>query len=156
MSDAAGSDCAPAAATRVEFRVGLRDALGYCCALLRTATARGARPVVCAAEPLVDELDRRLWTFAPGEFLAHCRVGDAVEGRSPIVLCTGADVAALEGRDCLINLGAALVRGWQRLPRVIELVADDEAAKAAARQRFRVYREAGCRPQTLEVADETR
>ena len=156
MSDAPAADCAPAAGTRVEFRVGLRDVLGYCCALLRTATSRGARPVVCAAAPLVDELDRRLWTFAPGEFLAHCRVGDAVERRSPIVLCVGADVAALQDRDCLINLGGALVRGWERLPRVIELVADDEAAKSAARQRFRAYRDAGCRPQTLEVADETR
>ena len=156
MSDAPAAERAPAAVTRVEFRVGLRDALGYCCALLRTATSRGARLVVCAAQPVVDELDRRLWTYAPGEFLAHCWVGDAVEGRSPIVLCAGSDVAALQGRDCLINLGTASVQGWQRLPRVIELVADDEAAKAAARQRFRVYRDAGCRPQTLEVADETR
>lgn len=156
MSGARRADCAPAAATRVEFRVGLRDALAYCCALLRTATAKGARPVVCASPAAIDELDQRLWTFSPGDFLAHCRVGDSGQRHSPIVLCADGDLTQLSGRDCLINFGPALVPGWQRLPRVIELVADDEAAKAAARQRFRVYRDAGCRPQTLEVADETR
>ena len=42
---------------RVEFRVGLADPLGYCCALLRTATAKGARALVCGPPALIDELD---------------------------------------------------------------------------------------------------
>ncbi len=143
-------------AARVEFRVGIGDVPGYCCALLRSATAKGARTVVCAAPALIDELDQRLWTFSQLDFLAHCRVGDALEARSPIVLSEHADIRGLAGRDCLVNLGPEPVQGWNELPRVIELVGVDEAAKASARRRFRLYRDAGCRPQTMELADETR
>lgn len=151
-SEAADAGAPP----RVEFRVGLADPLGYCCALLRSATAKGARIVVCAAPAVVDELDQRLWTFSQLDFLAHGRVGDATAARSPIVLSARADVRGIEGRDCLVNLGPEPVQGWNELARVIELVGADEASKAAARSRFRAYRDAGCRPQTLEVAHETR
>ena len=137
-------------APRVEFRVGVADPLGYCCALLRAAGAKGARTVVCAPPAWIDELDQRLWTFSQPDFLAHCRVGEALERRSPIVLSEAADVRALQGRDCLVNLGTEVVLGWQQLPRVIELVGADAEAKAAARQRFRMYRSAGLEPQTVE------
>lgn len=143
-------------APRVEFRVGVADPPGYCCALLRSATAKGARTVVCAPAQVLDELDRRLWTFSQLDFLAHCRVGDAQQARSPIVLSADSDIRGVTGRDCLVNLGPDEVLGWRELPRVIELVAADDAAKASARQRFRMYRDAGCRPQTLEVGHETR
>lgn len=137
-------------ATRIEFRVGVDDPLAYCCALLRSASAKGARPVVCAPPRWIDELDQRLWTFSQLDFLAHCRVGEALERRSPIVLSERADVRGLQGRDCLVNLGDEEVQGWQELPRVIELVGADAAAKAAARQRFRMYRGAGCEPHNVE------
>ncbi len=137
-------------APRVEFRVGVADPLGYCCGLLRAADAKGARTVVCAPAEWIDELDQRLWTFSQPDFLAHCRVGDPQEARSSIVLSEGADVRGLQGRDCLVNLGAREVLGWQELPRVIELVGSDPQAKAAARQRFRSYRAAGCEPRNVE------
>ena len=136
--------------SRVEFRVGVADPLGYCCGLLRAADSKGARTVVCAPPAWIDELDQRLWTFSQLDFLAHCRVGDALEARSPIVLSEGADVRALQGRDCLVNLGTQEVLGWQQLPRVIELVGSDPQAKAAARQRFRSYRAARCEPHNVE------
>lgn len=141
---------------RVEFRVGLADPLGYCCALLRTATAKGARPLVCAPPALIDELDQRLWTFSQLDFLAHSRVGDAQEKYSAIALCAGDDVRGVQGRDCLVNLGQQAVQGWDELPRVIELVGVGDPDKASARQRFRMYRGAGCEPQTLESGHETR
>jgi DNA polymerase-3 subunit chi len=138
------------AAPRVEFRVGVADPLGYCCGLLRAADAKGARTVVCVPEAWLDELDQRLWTFSQPDFLAHCRVGESLEARSPIVLSERADVRGLQGRDCLVNLGTEEVLGWRQLPRVIELVGADAPAKAAARQRFRMYRIAGCEPHNVE------
>jgi DNA polymerase-3 subunit chi len=138
------------AAPRVEFRVGVADPLGYCCGLLRAADAKGARTVVCAPPAWIDELDQRLWTFSQPDFLAHCRVGEPLEARSPIVLSERADVRGLQGRDCLVNLGTEEVLGWRQLPRVIELVGADAPAKAAARERFRMYRSAGCEPHNVE------
>ncbi len=137
--------------TQVEFRVGAADPLGYACALLRSAQAKGARLLVRVDAAQLDALDERLWTFSALDFLPHCRVGDALQARSPIVLSSADAVDAETARDCLVNLASAPLQGWQAWPRVIEIVGADAAAKAAARQRFRVYRDAGCAPTTLEV-----
>ncbi len=137
--------------TQVEFRVGAADPLGYACALLRSAQAKGARLLVRVDATQLDALDERLWTFSAHDFLPHCRVGDALQARSPIVLSSADGVEADATRDCLVNLAAAPLQGWQAWPRVIEIVGADAAAKAAARQRFRAYRAAGCAPVTQEV-----
>ncbi|OIQ81537.1 DNA polymerase III subunit chi [mine drainage metagenome] len=137
--------------TQVEFRVGAGDPLGYACALLRSAQAKGARLLVRVDDAQLDALDERLWTFSALDFLPHCRVGDALQPRSPIVLGGAATVDAGDARDCLVNLAETPPQGWQTWPRVIEIVGADAAAKAAARQRFRAYRDAGCAPTTMEV-----
>lgn len=136
---------------QVEFRVGVADPLGYACALLRTAVARGARLVVRADAADLDDLDARLWTFSQVDFVAHCRAGDALAARTPVLLTAGDEPAALAGRDCLVNLAAAPVPDAGDVPRVIELVGADEPAKAAGRARFRAWRDAGVRPTTMEV-----
>ena len=138
---------------QVEFRVGAADPLGYACALLRSAQAKGARLLVRVDDAQLDALDERLWTFSQHDFLPHCRIGDALQARTPIVLGSAADVDAGAGdaRDCLVNLAAAPAPSWPTWPRLIEIVGADAAAKAAARQRFRAYRDAGCAPTTMEV-----
>ncbi len=137
--------------TRVEFRVGAPDPQAYACALLRTAVGRGARLLVRLDASDLDAFNARLWTFSPTDFLAHCRVGDALEVRSPIVLTDALDLGGVQGRDCLVNLGAAELEGWNTLPRVIEVVGLDAACKDAARIRFRAYRQAGVEPTMMEV-----
>ena len=138
--------------TKVEFRIGAPDPQAYACALLRTASARGARLLVRLDPDALEAFDARLWTFSQLDFLPHCRVGDALEPRSPIVLTDQLDVGGVGGRDCLVNLGAALVGGWGAMPRVIEIVGLDAPGKDAARARFRSYRQAGIEPTTMEIA----
>jgi DNA polymerase-3 subunit chi len=137
--------------TQVEFRVGVADPLGYACALLRSAHAKGARLRVRVDDAQLEALDERLWAFSALDFLPHCRVGDALQARTPIVLGAADARVGDDVRDCLINLATAPAQGWQAWPRVIEIVGADADAKAAARQRFRAYREAGCAPTTMEV-----
>ncbi len=137
--------------TQVEFRVGVADPLAYVCGLLRVAAGKGARLVVRVDPALVDTLDARLWTFSQLDFLPHCRAGDPLEARTPIVLTDEADVSRYGERDCLVNLAAASAGGWKALPRVIEVVGAAPAEKQAGRERFRAYRSAGCEPATMEV-----
>ncbi|OIR02740.1 DNA polymerase III subunit chi [mine drainage metagenome] len=136
----------------IEFRVGAADPLAYACVLLRVAVAKGARLVVRAAPSQMDDLDARLWTFSQYDFLPHCRAGDALAQRTPVVLTDALDLRSFGDRDCLVNLAPDPASGWQALPRVIEIVGTSSADKQAGRSRFRAYREAGTEPTTMEIA----
>ncbi len=137
--------------SQVEFRVGAADPLAYACGLLRSAVAKGARLFVRLEAAQLDAFDARLWTFSALDFVAHCRDGESTQRRSAVVLGSADAPVAGDARDCLVNLAAAPVQGWQDWPRVIEIVGADAASKAAARQRFRAYREAGCTPTMMEL-----
>lgn len=133
----------------VEFRVNLPDPLRYACGLLRTATQRGARLLVAAPQPFLDELDQLLWTFQPGSFVAHVWQDDPLAAQTPVILAATPDLQQAGRVDALVNLGPDLVPGWDRLDRVIELVGELAADKPAARERLRAYRAAGVEPKVI-------
>ncbi len=135
----------------VEFRVGAEDPLAYACGLLRTAAAKGATLVVRVAAATIAEFDARLWTFSQLDFVPHCRDTDALATRTPIVLTDAHDLTVFSGRDCLVNLALTTMTGWEVMPRIIEIVGLSAEAKQAGRQRFRVYRLAGCELTTMEI-----
>ena len=136
-------------ACAVEFRVNLPDPLRYACGLLRTATQRGARLLVAAPQPFLDELDLLLWTFQPGSFVPHVWQDDPLAAQTPVILASAPDLHQAGRVDALVNLGPGLVPGWDRLDRVIELVGENTADKPAARQRLRAYRAAGVEPKVI-------
>lgn len=136
-------------ACAVEFRVNLPDPLRYACGLLRTATQRGARLVVAAPQPFLDELDQLLWTFQPGSFVPHVWQDDPLAAQTPVILASAPELHQAGRVDALINLGPGLVPGWDRLDRVIELVGENIPDKPAARERLRAYRAAGVEPKVI-------
>ena len=137
--------------TEVEFRVGAADPQEYACGLLRAAWTKGARLLVRVAPEQIDAFDLKLWTFSQPDFLPHCRSGDPLQSRTPIVLTTADDLGAGDVRDCLLNLAPTPLGGWQSWPRLIEVVGAEPQARQAARLRFRLYRDAGCQPSTTEI-----
>src|SRR5688572_7400082 len=85
-----------------------------------------------------------LWTFDALSFLPHLRLRASVRPtpaqlRTPTWLVD--DVAVVPDREVLLNVGASMVDGWEAFERVIEVVAADAEASAAARQRWRRYAE---------------
>ena len=136
-------------ACAVEFRVSLPDPLRYACGLLRTATQRGARLLVAAPQPFLDELDRLLWTFQPGSFVPHVWQDDPLAAQTPVILSTAPDLRLAGRVDALVNLGPGLVPGWEDLGRVNELVGENAPDQPAARERLRAYRAAGVHPTIL-------
>ena len=133
--------------TEIDFHFNTPDKVNYACRLLRKAVgARGARVVVVADAQMLDAVDLALWTFAPAEFIAHCRA-DAqphVVARSPVILSAeGAEAASLPHREMLVNLGAEVPAGFERFERLIDIVSDEATDRQIGRSRWRHYADRG-------------
>jgi DNA polymerase III subunit chi len=129
---------------KVEFHSGVVEPVGHTCRLLRKAHAAGARVVVQGPAAVLDQLDQALWTFDALSFVPHLRLRGAsrptaAQARTPTWLVD--DVAVVAEREVLVHLGPDMIDGWERFGRIIEVVAADDAASAAARQRWRRYAE---------------
>lgn len=127
---------------KVEFHSGVADKLGAACGFLRKAHAAGATVVVCADRGTLDRLDAALWSFDPLSFVAHARLkGHAAApstlARTPIWLVD--DAASVASRELLLNLGPAMVDGWDQFGRVVEIVSVEPEDAQAGRQRWRQY-----------------
>lgn len=127
----------------------------YLCRLLAKAHAARARVWVVVAADEAAALDEALWTLPADDFVPHVRAGEAepLRRRSPIVIATPQEVPS-GARDVLVNAQPAWLPWVEAasLRRVIEVVAADEAAKAAARQRWRRYQQLGWTPQAHDRA----
>lgn len=142
--------------TRVDFHTGVADKLGHACRLIRKAWRAGNRVVVTGSAEQLARLDVQLWTFEPGEFIPHARLlaGGQVPpplARTPIWLADDtADLPAdLAGAGVLVNLGPEPAAGFDRFPRLIEIVAQASEEVASGRQRWRHCLAAGLAPTNL-------
>ena len=130
--------------TEVAFHFNAPDKLGYACRLLRKAVAKGSKVVVTGESDLLRDLDVALWTFAPLEFIPHCRgegSAPAVLAASPVVLADSPRAAPHQ--QVLVNLGQSIPDGFERFERLIEVVTQDEADRRQARQRWKHYAKRG-------------
>lgn len=130
----------------IAFHFNAPDKLAYACRLLRKAVNSGARVVVTGEPTSLQPLDTLLWTFAPLEFVAHCRAGSPAEQlrASPVVLAAQlVGGAELPHHDILLNLGREVAPGYERFVRTIEIVTMDEEDRQQARQRWKHYTDCG-------------
>ena len=143
--------------TEISFHFNVPDRLGYACRLLRKAVRRGARVVVAGPLPLLQQLDRQLWTFEPLDFIphVHARSGQPLAPRlrhTPVWLTE--QVQDAPHHDVLLNMGDELVNGFESFSRVIELVPLDGAGRTAGRVRWKHYADRGYTLQKHDVAQD--
>lgn len=131
--------------TRVAFHFHVPDGLDYTCRLLRKAHAAGQTAWVLGSADTVRQLDVLLWTFSAQDFIPHAVAGTQAGSalRRSAILLADQMPDAPDGWSVLVNLTPDVPAGVERFERVIELVPDDEAARQAARQRWRHYRQLG-------------
>ncbi|MGV8804132.1 MAG: DNA polymerase III subunit chi [Polaromonas sp.] len=137
--------------TKIDFHVNVADKLAYSCRLLRKAYQSGARIVVMGDAEMLAELDTRLWTFSPQDFVPHCRA-DAASATltvTPIIL-TGS-LADCAHHDVLVNLGLEVAVGFERFARLIDVANQMPQDLAAARQRWKHYQALGHAPKKHEL-----
>jgi DNA polymerase-3 subunit chi len=134
--------------TEVAFHTGLGDKLAFACRLLRKAHRSGARVLVTGPQPLIERLDRELWTFDDQAFVPHLRrrPGEPETDKArltPIWLCDGGGLPEGTLPPIVLNLGGDLPAEPTRFERVIEPVSNDEEDRREGRRRWRVYEALG-------------
>ena len=127
----------------VSFYTHISDIPTFICRLLRTVYDKHTDIAVrCATSDQCQWLDQALWAFDSNSFLVHEIWADNPNSTAPIVLfspndnptqCSITTVLNLSEQPCLES----------NLTRVVEIVGADETALANARQRFRLYKDAG-------------
>ena len=148
---------AGSAVDAIEFHTGIADPVGFAVRMLRKAYRQGARVLVTAQPPTLENLSRQLWLAYSNEFIAHvvvARSKAAQAARTPLWL--GASVTAASHEPVVvINLGAAAPADLLRLERLIEVVSVDADDAAAGRQRWRQYAAAGFSVNHTPASDST-
>ncbi|MCJ0763186.1 DNA polymerase III subunit chi [Variovorax terrae] len=129
--------------TEVAFHFNAPDKVAYACRLLRKAVGSGARVVVTAEPEVLQKLDVALWTFAPLEFVPHCRSASAAPmlAASPVVLA--GSVHGTPHQQVLLNLGEQVPDGFERFERLIEVVTQQGDDRQGARHRWKHYADRG-------------
>lgn len=114
----------------------------FACRLTEKAYKQGHQVYInTESAPQLKQLDDLLWTFRAGSFLPHAVYADSQDADQPILL--GHALEPDGPADVMLNLDSAVPPWFGRFQRVAELVGGDEAARAAARERYRFYQDRG-------------
>jgi DNA polymerase-3 subunit chi len=138
--------------TSIDFYTHVADRLEVAARLVAKAFVQhGSVRVLTPDAATTEDLDRRLWLKPPIAFLPHCRVGSALAGETPIWVDHVDDHPGPAA--VLINLQAEPPSFFSRFERLVEIVGIDQTDVAAARARFRFYRERGYEMRTHSLAE---
>lgn len=142
--------------TRVDFYFNVGDKLRKTSELTQKALYKQRKVMVCAAnETQAMNLSHALWCDALSSFLPHCLVHALITDEATLkitpVVITSLQEQHLNQDDVLINLQIHHPVFFSRFRQLIELVGTDEADKAAARLRFKFYRDRGYEIKTIDV-----
>lgn len=141
--------------THISVHYNVAQPVVHACRVLDKGVRLGHAVCLVAPADALDEADRLLWTLKPDRFVPHVRVpagasqADLAARLSPIWLLARAEDAPAE--RVLVSLLADVPQGFERAARLIDVVGQDEAARAAGRVRWRHYSDRGYPIERLEV-----
>lgn len=143
---------------RIDFHFNVEHRLQYACRVVRRARAADCRVLLyCSDADRLARLDAALWTFSALDFVPHVRVDSPLAARTPVLLASSLHGAS-PPCPVLVNLDDGVPPELSalngRLERLIEIVSRDDEDRRRARDRFRVYRDAGYEPQTFDRSAE--
>jgi len=137
--------------TQIDFYTHVDDKLRTACTLTGKAFARGLKVTVFCPDPeLAQRFDRLLWTAPAIGFVPHCAPGDPLAQDTPVIIDCRGD--PLLHNEVLVNLRPEWPPLFRRLQRLIEIVSLDDVDRAAARERFRIYRDRGYEIRTHDLS----
>ena len=135
--------------TEIAFHINIANPLEHVQRLLQKIWKSEAKAVLIAPDAFLQELSQALWAQTPSSFWAHSFARDdaALQAAGGLVLCTPDEALQFAAPDSRVLLQwhhvDVPVAGFERYPRFIELVPSQDAAKAAARQRWKYYQTRG-------------
>jgi DNA polymerase-3 subunit chi len=145
-------------AVRIDFHFNVEHRLQYACRVVRKARAADCSVLLYARDAdRLARLDTALWTFSALDFVPHAYVGAPLAARTPVLLAASLD-GDVPACKVLVNLDDEVPSDFTalggRFERLIEIVSQDDDDRRRARDRFRVYRDAGLRPQSFDRSAE--
>ena len=127
--------------TEIDFYSG-GDRLQIACRLVAKAIRLGLKVLIYSSDvAMVDRIDKLLWTFAPTDFVPHCRADDKLADVTPVILSHSAN--KLPHDEVLLNLDVDTPAFFSRFHRLIELTGTTSEDTQAARKRYRFYQDRG-------------
>lgn len=134
------------------FHVNVPDVMVYTVRLLRKAQQQSTRVQVLLDTTEAQRLSQMLWGLPDADFLPHALwTADITEhefARTPMWLDTRSDTTVF--CPVVINLTRSVTPEGESLNKVIEVVGQDDAAVAAARQRWKAYLARAWTPEKFE------
>jgi DNA polymerase-3 subunit chi len=105
----------------------------------------------CNDKPHAEQLAERFWQVDPAQFIAHNLVGEGPKYATNIEIGYQA-VKPTWNRQLVINLAENETTFANKFAEVVDFVPCEEKAKQLARERYKIYRQAGYQLQTIEIA----
>lgn len=99
-----------------------------------------------------EALDEQLWQQPADGFIAHNLQGEGPPQGAQVIIGWQ---PPKQGRAVLINLAPTAPDFARRFKQLVDFVPTDEAGKQAARERFKVYRQAGFTLTTAPIPSQT-
>lgn len=130
---------------QVDFYSGASDKLLVACRLSAKVVQQALHMIIYIPDSvLLDQLDKLLWTFSPISFVPHCRAGNKMAAKTPVVLSgSSEEIQQLARYEIVLNLHDDIPPDYGRFQRVIEIVGIAPDDKDAARKRYRFYQGQG-------------
>ncbi len=137
--------------TQIDFYTNAADKAHAACRIVAKAYSLGHRILVCCPDAQsAQNIDRVLWTTPATGFVPHCGPANPLAGVTPIIIgCRDEDP---QHAEVLLNLRAEWPPFFGRFERLIEIVSLDEDDLAAARSRYKFYRDRGYAIRTHDLA----
>jgi DNA polymerase-3 subunit chi len=137
--------------TQIDFYTHVGNKLNVACRLAAKAHTQGLRvAVLCADAATAQSFDRMLWTASPLAFVPHCQAAHPLAARTPVVIDHEGLTPAHD--EVLLNLRAEWPPVFSRFQRLIEIVSQDDADRAGARERYKFYRDRGYEIRTHDLS----
>ena len=143
--------------TSIDFYFNAGDKLEIACRLAGKALQQRKRVLIYAGGyESAQKIDRLLWTQQAVSFIPHCRADQAIAADTPVLIATAGEPASAAAASCevLLNIGADCPPQFERHERLLEIVSQEDADRAAGRARFKFYRERGYAIRNHDLAKE--
>jgi len=140
--------------TEVLFYANADNKLQTACTLTAKALARGMRVMLFTPDSATTErLSKLIWSAPATGFVPHCRSADRLAPVTPVIVDHVAE--PLIHDQVLVNLCERTPPFFSRFQRLVEIVGTEEVDRAAARARFRFYRDRGYEIRTHNLGTPT-
>ncbi|KLV02236.1 DNA polymerase III subunit chi [Photobacterium aquae] len=108
--------------------------------------------ILAESKAQAEHIDEYLWQQEPDNFVPHNLIGEGPRGGSPVEI-GWPELRHSGRRGILINLSQHAPNFAVTFSQVIDFVPCDEKLKQLARERYKLYRQAGIQLQTATAPD---